>query len=320
MQQQRVIEPTGFGRVGVLMGGVTEREVSLAGGKLVLAALQSRGVDAVPIQCEADIYGALLATPVDRVFNVLHGGDGEGGLAQALFKAMQLPNTDNHFAACALALDKLRSKWVFQGLGLPTPAYYHISPTTAIDVAAIVARLGLPIVVKPSLEGSSVGVSIVRDQADLLASITQARQFGSDILLEQFITGDELTVGIIGEQVLPVIRIEAAEGFYDYAAKYVKKTTRYHLPSGLSPEVEAQVGALALQAFRAVGCDKWGRVDLMRDQTGQCWLLEVNTITGMTATSLVPKAAAVIGLDFADLVMRVLAMSVTEDVAAEPVA
>ncbi len=294
-----------FGRVGVLMGGVTERDVSLHSGKLVLAALRERGVDAHPIVVEAELIPALQTAHVDRVFNILHGGSGEGGIVQGILCALGIPYTDSSVLASSLALDKERTKWLCHGIGIPTPDYLAIDAGTRVD--AVITRLGLPFVVKPMDGGSSLGVSIVKQALEFTAAVASARQYSERIMAEYFIAGRELTVGILDNEALPVIAIEVAQGFYDYTAKYHADDTRYLCPAGLDDAQEAKARALALRVFTAVGCSHWGRVDLLEDQQQNLWLLEVNTIPGMTDHSLVPKAAKAIGIEYPELIWRILA-------------
>jgi D-alanine-D-alanine ligase len=243
-----------------------------------------------------------------RVFNILHGnaGGGEDGVLQGLLDAYAVPYTGSGVLGSALSMDKIRTKQVWLSLGLPTPHYVRLSANDDVEAAA--AQLGLPVIVKPACEGSSVGVSRVFQPSDLPQAVALAAQYPGEMLMEQLIEGDELTVGILGEVALPSIRIVPAGEYYDYHAKYVAEDTQYLCP-GLTGEAEAEVLALSLQAFRAAGCHGWGRVDLMRDAQGRCYLLEVNTAPGMTSHSLVPKASAVLGLGFDELVWRVLETS-----------
>ena len=299
-----------FGRVAVLMGGASaEREASLNSGSNVLAALQARGVDAHAV----DGIPALIASlsQYDRVFNILHGnkGGGEDGVLQGLLEAHGVPCTGSGVLGTALAMDKIRSKQVWLALGLPTPRYARLAPGSDVHVAA--RELGLPVIVKPSCEGSSVGVSRVFDDAGLDEAVSLAASYPGELLMEQLIEGQELTVGILGDQALPSIRIVPAGEYYDYHAKYVSDDTQYLCP-GLEGEAEAEIRRLALDAFRAIGCSGWSRVDVMRDKAGGFWLLEVNTAPGMTSHSLVPKAAAQVGIGFEELCWRILETSLPE--------
>ena len=303
--QPRTTDPRAFGRVAVLMGGSSsEREVSLNSGANVLAALQAR-VDGVPELVKA-LTGA--GPRYDRVFNILHGnkGGGEDGVLQGLCEALGVPCTGSGVLGTALAMDKIRSKQVWLSLGLPTPGYIRLKKGD--DVHAAAHQLGLPVIVKPSCEGSSVGVSRVFNDADLEAAVELAARYPGELLMEQMIVGQELTVGILGDTALPSIRIVPAGEYYDYHAKYVAEDTQYLCP-GLDGEAEANIRRLALDAFHAIGCSGWSRVDVMRDEAGRFFLLEVNTAPGMTSHSLVPKAAAQLGIGFEDLCWMILETS-----------
>ncbi len=303
------IEARDFGRVAVLMGGTSsEREVSLDSGRNVLTALRARGVDAEPVDGIPALIDALAAGRHARVFNVLHGsrGGGEDGVVQGLLEAHGLPCTGSGVLGSALSMDKIRGKQVWQSLDLPTPAFLRLEPDR--DVREAVRGLGLPVVVKPACEGSSVGISRVFDEADLDEAVTLAARYPGELLIERLIEGGEYTVAILGERALPSIRIVPAGEYYDYHAKYIAEDTRYLCP-GLGGEEEVALGALALAAFRALGCSGWGRVDVMRDADGGNWLLEVNTAPGMTSHSLVPKAAAQVGIGFEELCWRILAQT-----------
>ena len=302
-------DPRQFGTVAVLMGGTSsEREVSLNSGANVLAALRARGIDAHAVDGIPALVEGLLGKKFDRVFNILHGnkGGGEDGVLQGLLEALGVPCTGSGVLGTALAMDKIRSKQVWLSLGLATPGYVRLAPGD--DVHSAARTLGLPVIVKPSCEGSSVGVSRVFNDADLDAAVELAARYPGEMLMEQLIEGQELTVGILGEQALPSIRIVPAGEYYDYHAKYVADDTQYLCP-GLQGEDEAEIRRLALAAFHAIGCSGWSRVDVMRDTSGKLFLLEVNTAPGMTSHSLVPKAAAEIGIDFETLCWRILETS-----------
>ncbi len=303
----RVQGAAAFGRVAVLLGGdSSEREVSLNSGANVLEALRSRGVDATAVDGVPALVEAIAQRRFDRVFNIMHGGAGENGVVQGLLEAVGLPYTGSGVLGAALTLDKIRTKQVWLSAGLPTPRYERLAPGD--DVATAARRLGLPVIVKPSLEGSSVGVSRVFDAAQLPAAMELAARYGRELLIEKLIQGGEFTVGILAGTALPTIRIVPAGEYYDYHAKYVADDTKYLCP-GLEPEADAQMRALALAAFEAAGAGGWGRVDVMRDEAGGNWLLEVNTTPGMTSHSLVPKAARVAGMEFEELVWRILETS-----------
>ncbi|MEO6227302.1 MAG: D-alanine--D-alanine ligase [Thermomonas sp.] len=319
----QVTDARAFGRVAVLMGGSSaEREVSLDSGRNVLAALQARGVDAHAVDGIPELVDALVHGKFDRVFNILHGnkGGGEDGVLQGLLEALEVPCTGSGVLGTALAMDKIRTKQVWMSMGLPTPRFVRLAagddahgsasaaggrmPGAAVRNAAL--ELGLPVFVKPSSEGSSVGVARVTDEAAIDNAIRVAREYGGEMLMEQMIVGEELTVGILGDVALPSIRIVPKGEWYDYNAKYVADDTQYLCP-GLQGADEDEIRRIALDAFRAAGCSGWGRVDVMRDHhTGAMYLLEVNTAPGMTSHSLVPKAAAQMGVDFEELCWRIL--------------
>ena len=309
----RTTDPGEFGRVAVLMGGSSsEREVSLDSGRNVLEALRSRGIDAHAVDGIPALVDALVHGQFDRVFNILHGnkGGGEDGVLQGLLDAFEVPYTGCGVLASALTMDKIRTKQVWLSAGLPTPKFLRLSPGS--DVRAAALQLGLPVFVKPSSEGSSVGVARVVDEAAIDDAIRVAHEYGGEMLMEQMVVGDELTVGILGEIALPSIRIVPKGEWYDYNAKYIADDTQYLCP-GLEGAEEEQIRRIALDAFRAAGCTGWGRVDVMRDRaSGQLHLLEVNTAPGMTSHSLVPKAARALGLEFDELCWRILEQSLRE--------
>lgn len=301
----RCTDPAAFGRVAVLMGGSSsEREVSLDSGRNVLEALQSRGVDAHAVDGIPALVDALVHGRFDRVFNILHGGDGENGVLQGLLQGFEIPCTGSGVLGSALTMDKIRTKQVWISAGLPTPKFVRLAPGADLRAAAL--ELGLPVFVKPSSEGSSVGVARVLAEADIDAAIEVARGYGGEMLMEQMVVGDELTVGVLGEVALPSIRIVPKGEWYDYNAKYIAEDTQYLCP-GLEGGDEAAIRALALDAFRAAGCSGWGRIDVMRDRaSGRLLLLEVNTAPGMTSHSLVPKSARELGVSFEELCWRIL--------------
>ncbi|GAB2502348.1 D-alanine--D-alanine ligase [Lysobacter humi (ex Lee et al. 2017)] len=314
----RITDPAAFGRVAVLMGGTSsEREVSLDSGRNVLEALQSKGVDAFAVDGIPALVDAIREGRVDRVFNILHGnkGGGEDGVLQGLLEALRIPYTGSGVLGSALSMDKIRTKQVWLSLGLPTPRYVRLGKGDDVHVAA--RELGLPVIVKPSCEGSSVGVSRVHDDAGLDEAVALAARYPGELLMEQLIVGDELTVAVVANgdahTALPSIRIVPKGEWYDYNAKYIAEDTQYLCP-GLDGEAEAEIRRLAETAFEAAGCIGWGRVDVMRDRaSGRFYLLEVNTAPGMTSHSLVPKAARQVGIEFADLCWRVLESSFDRD-------
>ena len=304
-----VSEPSHVGKVAVLLGGTSaEREVSLKSGHAVLAALQGKGVDAHALDACEHVVEHLKAGGYDRAFVVLHGRGGEDGVIQGAMDLIGLPYTGSGVLASALGMDKLRSKQLWLGAGLPTPAFRVLHSVE--DALRAGRELELPLMVKPALEGSSIGMSKVHRLEDLPAAFAQASGFGP-VMAEQFILGEEYTVAILGEEALPPIRLETPHDFYDFDAKYLANDTRYICPCGLPAEDEAALKRLALAAFRAVGALGWGRVDVMRDAEGRFWLLEINTVPGMTDHSLVPMAARAAGMDFAALVWRILELSMS---------
>jgi len=304
----QVTEARAFGRVAVLMGGSSaEREVSLDSGRNVLAALHARGVDAHAVDGIPALVDALVHGKFDRVFNILHGGDGENGVLQGLLQGFEVPYTGPGVLGSALTLDKIRTKQVWQSASLPTARFTRIAPGG--DLAAAVRGLGLPVFVKPSTEGSSVGVFCVLSEDDLKPALEFAASYAGELLAEQMLTGGEFTVGVVGEVVLPSVRIVPAGGWYDYHAKYIADDTQYLCP-GLAGAEEDAIRALALDGFRSAGCNGWGRVDVMRDGDGRLMLMEINTAPGMTSHSLVPKAARQVGVEFDELCWRILEQSV----------
>ncbi|MEZ2417393.1 D-alanine--D-alanine ligase [Luteibacter sp. RCC_6_2] len=311
-----VTDAADFGRVAVVMGGNSaEREVSLDSGRGVFEALRSTGVDAHLIDGIPALLDAVRAGHFARVFNILHGAGGENGELQGALQSLGVPYTGSGVLGSALALDKVRAKQVWIALGLPTPKFKAL-PRGA-DVHAAAREVGFPLIVKPAWEGSSVGVTRVFDESGLDAAVELARKYPGDMLMETLIEGDaneggEFTVGILGREVLPTIKIVPKGEYYDYNAKYIAEDTQYIVP-GLSGAEEEAMRALALRAFDALDCVGWGRVDVMRDRHGKNWLLEVNTAPGMTSHSLVPKAAAAAGLDYAALCWRILETSMQRE-------
>jgi len=303
-----------FGKVAVMFGGTSaERAVSLNSGAAVLAALQSRGVDAHAFDPAVRPLADLQTEGFNRVFIALHGRGGEDGTLQGALTLMNLPFTGSGVLASALAMDKWRSKLVWQALGLPIPDYAML--TADSDFNAVVAQLGLPLFVKPAREGSSIGIVKVKTAAELPAAYQEAARHDSLVLAERAMTGGEFTVAILGSEgtqnplrALPSIRIVPATEFYDYEAKYFRDDTRYLCPSGLDEAAEAQMRQLAVRGYQALGCRGWARIDFLLDADGAPYLLEANTAPGMTSHSLAPMAARVDGLEFADLCVRILEM------------
>lgn len=297
-----------FGKVAVLMGGPSaEREVSLKSGAMVLDGLLQAGVDAVAIDAGRDVLDELKRVKADRVFNVLHGPWGEDGVVQGALETVGLPYTGSGVLGSALAMDKLRTKQVWSSLGLPVPQYAVIR--NEADLPGVLARHELPLFVKPGGEGSSIGVTKVENSEQLRDAWEKAAEFGGPVLAETFIGGPEITISILRDEVLPPIRLETPRTFYDYEAKYQSETTLYHCPSGLDEGLEGELKTLSLEAFRALDCSGWGRVDLMLDERMNPWLLEVNTIPGMTDHSLVPLSARTAGMTFPELVVKILETS-----------
>ena len=294
-----------FGKVAVMMGGKSaEREISLKSGTAVLAALRSSGIDAHCFDPRDKPLEALHAEGYQRVFIALHGRGGEDGTLQGALDLQSIPYTGSGVLASALAMDKWRSKLVWQATGLPVPDYVLLDD--ASDFAAVETRLGFPLFVKPANEGSSIGISKVKRAGELRAAYELAARFDSCVIAEQYLGGGEFTVGIIAGQALPVIRIVPATEFYDYDAKYLRNDTEYRIPSGLGDEREGEMRDLALRAFAVLGGRGWGRMDLMLDSAGRMFCLEANTSPGMTDHSLVPMAAKSAGIPFPQLVVKLL--------------
>jgi D-alanine-D-alanine ligase len=293
------------GKVAVLLGGKSaEREVSLKSGGMVLRALRSRGIDAHPFDPAERSLEGLLREKCARAFIALHGRFGEDGTVQGVLEWLGIPYTGSGVLASALAMDKLRTKRLWAAEKLPTPAYERLVEQTNFRIAA--RKLGLPLMVKPASEGSSIGMSKVRTAAKLEEAYRLAAKYDPVVIAEQFIDGMELTCAILGEQALPLIKLETPREFYDYEAKYVANDTRYIVPCGLPAKKEQELQDLCLAAFRSLGCEGWGRVDLMLNRRGRPFLLEVNTSPGMTDHSLVPMAARAVGISYEDLCVRIL--------------
>lgn len=303
------VNANNFGKVAVLMGGWSaEREVSLNSGAAVLNALLAQKVDAHKIDVQREsIFEDLENGQFDRVFNILHGPGGEDGVIQSVLEILQLPYTGSGVLASALAMDKLRCKELLNGAGLPTPAYMKLEETT--DMSYIGATLGFPIMVKPALEGSSIGMSKVDEEVDLIKAWEVAAKYGDTVLAEQWVHGKEYTVAILGQTPLPVICLETKRDFYDYAAKYQDDDTQYLCPCGLNDDKESQLQRLALAAFEAVGAEGWGRVDIMCNEEEKPFVIEINTVPGMTSHSLVPMAAKANNVSFEELIFKILSQT-----------
>ena len=292
-------------KVAVLLGGKSaEREVSLKSGAMVLAALRRKGIDAHPFDPSGKSIENLTKEKFDKVFIALHGRFGEDGTVQGVLEWLGIPYTGSGVLASALAMDKLRTKRLWQAEGLPTPPYRVLGKDS--DFKAVARRLGLPLMVKPASEGSSIGMSKVRAAAALDEAYALAVSYDPVVIAEKFIQGTELTGAILGEEALPLIKLETPRDFYDYEAKYIANDTRYTVPAGLPDKKEQELRALCLTAFRALGCRGWGRVDLMLNKQGRPYLLEVNTVPGMTDHSLVPMAARAVGMSYEDLCVKIL--------------
>lgn len=294
-----------FGKVAVLMGGWSaEREISLMSGQAVLEALQECNVDAKGIDVNHEIANVLEQGSYDRAFVVLHGRGGEDGTMQGLLEAMDIPYTGSRVLGSSLAMDKLRTKQIWQAMDLPTPDYAVLDSAEACTTA--LQKIGLPLIVKPVLEGSSIGMSKVLDEDDLIPAWKKAAECGGTVIAERWVNGDEYTAGILGERILPMIRLETPREFYDYEAKYHSDDTQYICPCGLSEEEESSLASMMLRSFKAVDACGWGRVDFMIDEDNRPWLIEVNTVPGMTDHSLVPMAAKHAGISFKQLVLEIL--------------
>lgn len=300
-----------FGKVAVLLGGRSaEREISLQSGHAVLDALRRGGVDAYPFDPAEQALEALLHQGFNRAFIALHGRFGEDGTIQGVLEWLGLPYTGSGVMASALAMDKWRTKLIWQATGIQSPRYELLQADSNFEQVA--ETLGLPLIVKPAREGSTIGLSKVHHKQDLAAAYQLAAQHDGLVLAEEFIAGTELTVAILGVTPLPVVKIEIAGELYDYEAKYFSNETKYFCPSGLPEELESIIQNQALRAYQMLGCQGWGRVDLILSQTNQLYFLEANTSPGMTSHSLVPMAARIAGISFEDLVLRILDLSHVE--------
>ncbi len=304
----RITDAADFGRVVVLYGGRSaERDISLQSGEAVLKALQHSGVDGHGIDVDSDVINRLQQGGFDRAFIALHGRGGEDGVMQSLLQWLEVPYTGSGVAASALAMDKVMSKRIWRSVDLPTPDFVLLDGSQAsIDNAL---ALTLPLIVKPAAEGSSIGMSRVEQPEDLAQAWHDAGQLDTHVLAERWVSGMEYTVAIVADKALPAIRVETPHSFYDFDAKYRADSTRYLCPCGLSAEQEQVLQALALRAFNELGCSGWGRVDVFIDDNGHSWLIEANTVPGMTDHSLVPMAAQAAGLSFEQLVWQILETS-----------
>ncbi|MDP1653054.1 MAG: D-alanine--D-alanine ligase [Rhodocyclaceae bacterium] len=301
---------TGFGKVAVLMGGSSaEREISLISGQAVLTSLIAAGVDAFAFDPAAQPIWKLSESKPDRVFIILHGGAGEDGTVQAALDLLGIPYTGSGVLASALAMDKIRTQWIWRAAGIPTPRSRHVE--SAEEGASVIAELGLPLIVKPVREGSSIGVTKIANAGEFPAAFAAAETLPDgrkeEVMAEEFVAGIELTAAVLGRTVLPLVRIEAPEGRYDYQNKYFTDVVQYRCPAGIAAAKEAEIGKTVLTAFDALGCRGWGRADLILRADGSYSLLEMNTAPGMTGHSLVPMAARAAGVSFDELVLKILA-------------
>jgi len=302
-------DPTLFGRVALLVGGDSaEREVSLNGGRAVLGALQRKKVSTEIFDGSKALLSAINDRRIDRVFNLVHGPGGEDGSIQGALQLLDIPVTGSSLLGSALSMDKVRSKWIWQRRGINTPPFTLLRQGDSLP-DELINEWKLPLFVKPSGLGSSIGISKVFNVDELSPAIALAREYGDEVIIEPEVKGDEYFAGILGNQVLPLIRIKTPRSFYDYTAKYESDDTRYFCPCGLPEDIEKRLQDLSLEAFHTLDCSGWGRVDFILDEEGKAWFLEVNTTPGMTSHSLVPQAAEQIGIDFDELVWRILESS-----------
>ena len=297
-----------FGRVAVLMGGTAaERDISIKSGTAVFEALKRQGVDVVTINVSDSFVSALDGQKIDRVFNVIHGRGGEDGVLQAVLEQLKIPYTGSSVMSSALTMDKLRTKLCWQGAGLTTPKWHVLE--TEKDIEPCITALGFPVIVKPAQEGSSLGMSKANNRDELVTALSIAAEYQCDVYAESWVKGAEYTVAILEGEALPVIRLETPNVFYDFDAKYQSNNTHYHCPCGLSTAQEDALKVLAVEACDVVAVTGWGRVDVFVDDFGDTQLIEVNTVPGMTGHSLVPMAAKAKGIDFDELVWRILETS-----------
>lgn len=301
--------PVEFGKVAVLMGGnAAERDISLNSGTAVCEALKRKNVDVTSIDVTDSPINALTGKKIDRVFNIIHGRGGEDGVLQGVLEVLGIPYTGSGVMASALTMDKLRTKLCWQGMGLQTPKWVLLKDENDID--ACIEQLTFPVIVKPSEEGSSLGMSRATNREELLQALRLAAKFECDVYAEQWVTGEEYTVAVLQGEALPVIRLQTPNEFYDYEAKYQADTTQYHFPCGLESDAEQALKELAVIACEGLAVKGWARVDAFIDEAGQTQLIEVNTVPGMTDHSLVPMAAIAAGIDFDELVWRILETSI----------
>lgn len=303
--------PKEYGKVAVLMGGTSaEREMSLQSGKSVLAALLNKGVDAYAVDAAHDAIYTLQQGDYNRVFNILHGRGGEDGVIQGALEMIGLPYTGSGVLASALGMNKLRTKEIWKANELPTPEFLRLSRKS--DIPRVVEKLGLPVMVKPAREGSSIGVAKANSADDVDRAWRDALEFDDIVIAERFVRGGEYTIGIVGRNALPIIRVETPSGFFDYHAKRAANPANYFCPSGLDTAREESYKNLALKAFEALGAKGWARVDMMADEQGKPWLIEINTLPGMSDQDLIPMAAKAAGIEYDDLVLSILESSAAD--------
>lgn len=308
MMNPTITSAAEFGRVAVLMGGRSaEREISLISGETVLAALIKQGIDAHKVDVGLDVAEQLTLGNYDRAFIMLHGRGGEDGQIQGLLQSMAIPFTGSDVTGAVLSMNKIVSKQAWLQQGLPTATFERVTAESNID--DVIKRLGLPLIIKPVNEGSSIGMTKVNTASELLSAIELATQFDAEVMAERWIEGPEYTVAIMGQSALPMIQLKTPNVFYDYEAKYQSNSTEYLCPCGLSEKDETYCQQLALKAFNGLRMKGWGRIDLMRDQDGEFYLLEANSVPGMTDHSLVPMAANQDGVNFEALVWQILETS-----------
>ncbi|MCG2675753.1 D-alanine--D-alanine ligase [bacterium] len=306
-------------KIAVLMGGTSaEREVSLSTGKAIIEALKRKGLKVISIDVDKDIAKKLLKEKINLAFIALHGRGGEDGTIQGLLELLGIPYTGSGVLASALALNKAQAKKVFKFHGLPVPKFQVLKKEDPAAKGEPRQRRGsriqdlkfpLPLVIKPAREGSTIGISIIHNKRDIKKALEKAFRYDEEIIIEEYIEGKEVTVGIVGDEALPVIEIRPKDAFYTYEAKYIKGLTDFIIPARLSKRVYSQVQRIALTAYHALGCRHFARVDMIVNKKNKPYLLELNTIPGMTATSLLPQAAAKRGISFDNLVLKILEMA-----------
>lgn len=307
-KQSVSIEPLSFGKVALLMGGSSgERAISLESGQAIFDAMKRQGIQVEAIDVKGDFLNTLIQGKFDRVFNIVHGKQGEDGVLQGLLEMLELPYVGSDVTASAFAMDKARSKLIWSTLGLPTAAFGVAHELS--EAAQIVTELKtFPLAVKPNAEGSSLGVTKLMSMADLPKAFALARQYGP-VIIEKWIEGDDFFVSIVGDDVYPAVQVKSASSFYDYHAKYQSEETLYLCPPPIEADEAKILARIAEEAYYSLGCRGWGRVDLVRDKAGQFWILEVNTLPGMTSHSLVPMSARAAGISFDELVVKILSTS-----------